>query len=64
MLITPEKIEMCDKCGKNEAEFETSVTVEGSGALKVLNLCENCMMELINKLVANTQEENEDANHG
>lgn len=59
MMITPEKIEMCDKCGKNEAEYETSVTMEGSGVLKVLNLCENCMMELINKLVANTQEAND-----
>ena len=49
--------EMCDKCGKNEAEFEISANVEGS---RVLNLCENCMIELIDKLVANTQEGNDD----
>jgi protein-arginine kinase activator protein McsA len=54
--ITMDK-ERCDKCGKNEAEFEVSANVEGS---RVLNLCENCMMELINKLVANTQEGNYD----
>ena len=63
MLITPEKIEMCDKCGKNEAECEASVTnVEGSRELTVLNLCENCMIELINKLTENTQEANNDDN--
>lgn len=52
--------EMCDKCGKNEAEFEISANVEGLEGSSVLNLCENCMMELINKLVANTQEGNDD----
>ena len=51
---------MCDKCGENEAEFEISANVEGLEVSRVLNLCENCMMELINKLVANTQEEAND----
>lgn len=54
--------EMCDKCGKNEAEFELSVNAEDLDVSRVLKLCENCTMELINKLVANTQEEGNDDN--
>lgn len=49
--------QVCDKCGKNEAEFEISVDMEGS---RVFNLCENCTTELINKLIANTQQEAND----
>lgn len=46
---------MCDKCGKNEAEFEVAANVEGSRVVNVINLCENCMIELIN-IVTNTQD--------
>ena len=51
--------EMCDKCGENEAEFEVAANVEGSRVINTINLCENCMIEIIN-IVANTQIENEE----
>lgn len=46
---------MCDKCGENEAEFEVAANVKGSRVVNVINLCENCMIELIN-IVTNTQD--------
>ena len=45
--------QMCDKCGENEAEFEVAANVVGSKVINTINLCENCMIKLIN-IVANT----------
>lgn len=46
---------MCERCCKNEAAFEVAANVEGSRVVNVINLCENCMIELIN-IVTNTQD--------